>query len=99
MSTKTLTPEQHDLMLSEEAIGIERSRESFGNHPNDFEHTCCFRHQIENIGDGIRNGSGEIITVDMQSGKRAYFKLFSKDYNPFARTGQKNWRFIFCGYL
>ena len=76
-----------------------RTRDDFGEHPNDFEHTCCFKHQIEHIGVGTKNGDGEEVRVTMESGKIAIYRLFSERYNyTFEDTGQKNWRYHFVRY-
>ncbi len=68
-------------------------------HPLDFEHLCCFHHQIAKIGEGIKHGNGELIRVPMKSGKIAVYKLTSERYNVvFEDTGQRNWFFKFIGY-
>jgi hypothetical protein len=65
----------------------------------DFEHRCCFRGQIKNIGAGIKNGNGEIVSVPMQSGKIGLFELKSERVSyVFEDTGQRNWYFKFLRY-
>lgn len=65
----------------------------------DFEHKCCFRHQIDSIGKGVRNGNGEIALIEMTSGKTAKYRVTSERYNmAFEATGQRNWLFEFQGY-
>lgn len=65
----------------------------------DFEHRCCFRHQIVDIGRGTLQGDGEVVEVDMQSGKVAIFQLTSFRYNhTFDDTGQRNWCYKFIRY-
>jgi hypothetical protein len=76
-----------------------RCSTDFSEHPNDFEHKCCFKDQIEEIGRGTKYGSGELVEVDMQSGKTAIYQLFSERYNPvFTDTGQRNWKYHFVKY-
>lgn len=79
----------------------ERTRDSFGKHPNDFQHRVKFPEQIKNIGRGTKYGDGEIVEVDMKSGKTALYKLFS-DTDGFGitadDTGQKNWKYLFVVY-
>lgn len=71
----------------------------FGKNPLDFEHSCCFREQIEDIGKGTKNGNGEIVRVAMKSGKTGLFRLFSERVNyTFGDTGQRNWKYLFIGY-
>lgn len=65
----------------------------------DFEHRCCFRHQIVGIGRGTQQGDGEEVEVDMQSGRVAVFRLTSERYNVlFDDTGQRNWYYKFLRY-
>jgi len=65
----------------------------------DFEHKCCFQHQVAGIGVGLRSGDGEIVLVPMRSGKTARYKVTSERYSyVFDDTGQRNWRFEFQGY-
>lgn len=78
---------------------VVRCSADFGEHPNDFEHRCCFIEQIAHIGEGTKYGTGEEVKVKMQSGKTAIYKLFSERYNyTFDDTGQKNWRYHFVRY-
>lgn len=65
----------------------------------DFEHTCCFRHQVANIGTGLKDGCGEIVLVPMQSGRIARYKVTSERFSyTFDDTGQRNWLWQFQGY-
>ena len=76
-----------------------RDKDDYGKHPSDFKHDCCFRHQILRIGRGIKYGNGELVDVEMQSGKTAIYQLYAGRYNYiFDDTGQKNWRFLFIKY-
>ena len=78
---------------------MRRYRDDYGAHPNDFEHRCCFKDQIERIGEGTQEGSGEEVKVKMQSGRIAIYRLFSERYNyAFDNTGQRNWRYHFVKY-
>src|SRR5574344_2083003 len=78
---------------------VVRCSVDFGKHLNDFEHRCCFREQIDHIGEGTKYGNGEEVKVKMQSGKTAIYKLFAERYNyTFEDTGQKNWRYHFVRY-
>lgn len=43
----------------------ERCRKDYGKSPIDFEHRCCFKEQIEKIGKGTNDGSGEEVEVKM----------------------------------
>jgi hypothetical protein len=84
----------------EEKMTPKRSRDDYGKHPNDFEHKCCFKEQIIKIGEGTKDGSGEELTIKMESGKIAIFQLFSERYNYTGDyTGQRNWRYHFVKYL
>jgi hypothetical protein len=65
-------------------------------HKLDFEHRCCFRHQLKYP--GLVDGSGEIVLVKMKSGRMARYKVTSEQLEPFNNTGQKNWKFEFQGY-
>lgn len=77
----------------------ERTAADFGKHPNDFEHRCCFREQVVGIGRGIKYGNGELVDVDMQSGKTAIYKLFAERVDWSADdTGQRHWRYLFVRY-
>lgn len=77
----------------------ERTRDNYGDHPNDFEHTCAFPDQIRNIGRGTKNGSGEEVEVDMQSGQTAIYRLFADRVDFSADdTGQRHWRYCFVRY-
>lgn len=63
----------------------------------DFEHRCCFRHQINYK--GLKHGNGEIVEVPMRSGKIGLYKVNSDRYNiAFDDTGQRNWKFEFQRY-
>lgn len=64
----------------------------------DFEHRCCFRHQVAHIGTGLKDGRGEIVLVPMQSGKVARYEVNAEPFSWSANTGQMNWRFEFQGY-
>lgn len=77
----------------------ERNSDDFGSHPNDFEHRCCFRDQIVSIGSGTKHGDGEEVTVAMQSGKTAVYRLYAErcDYSA-DDTGQRHWRYHFVKY-
>lgn len=79
----------------------ERTAADFGKHPNDIEHRVKFPEQIRDIGRGTKYGAGEIVEVDMRSGKTALYKLFS-DTDGFGitadDTGQKNWKYLFIDY-
>ena len=76
-----------------------RKESDFGNHPLDFEHKCCFREQIIDIGEGTKYGDGEIILVKMKSGKTANYRLLSERYSyTFENTGLKNWKYLFLSY-
>jgi len=78
---------------------MKRYRHDYGAHSSDFEHQCCFRDQIEHIGEGTREGDGEEVKVKMQSGRTAIYRLFSERYNyTFENTGQRNWRYHFVEY-
>lgn len=91
---KLIKPRQSHLSQT----NVRRSAD-FGKHPNDFEHRCCFREQIDHIGEGTKYGNGEEVNVKMQSGKTAIYKLFAERYNyTFEDTGQKNWRYHFVRY-
>lgn len=68
-------------------------------HPIDFEHRCCFRHQIVDIGRGTQYGDGEEVEVEMESGRIAIFQLTSERCNyAFGDTGQRNWHYKFICY-
>ena len=65
----------------------------------DFEHKCCFRHQVANIGTGLKDGCGEIVLVPMLSGRIARYKVTSERFSyTFDDTGQRNWLWQFQGY-
>ena len=69
------------------------------NNLLDFEHKCCFHHQVSHIGKGLIEGSGEIVLVPMKSGRVARYRVTSERYNfVFEDTGQKNWFWKFLGY-
>lgn len=59
---------------------MERKESSFGNHPLDFEHKCCFREQIIAIGEGTKWGDGGIIKAKMKSSKTAIYQLYADRY-------------------
>jgi len=63
---------------------------------NDFEHCCCFRHQLNYA--GLKDGNGELVEVPFVSGKTGIYKVTSEDYTPFNHTGQKNWYFKFLHF-
>lgn len=72
-------------------------RKITGESSLDFSHSCVFRHQLKYR--GVKHGSGEIVEVDMKSGKIGLYKLTSEVYNTiFEDTGQRNWFFEFVGY-
>lgn len=86
-------------LFKKEILPEERTVDNFGEHPNDFEHRCCFQHQIQNIGKRITGVYGEIIEVTMQSGNTAIYKLFHERFSYSGEdTGQKNWKFLFIKY-
>lgn len=77
---------------------LRQARRAAKKYQLDFEHRCCWRHQLEYV--GLEDGSGEIVFVPMKSGKTARYKATSERYNHlFTDTGQKNWKFEFQGYL
>jgi len=80
-------------------IGTLRRKKTDTSHL-DFEHRCCFRDQIVNIGRGTRDGDGEEVEVDMQSGRVAIFELTAKrfDFFSFGDTGQRDWYYKFIRY-
>ena len=69
-------------------------------HPLDFEHRCCFREQVVNIGRGLQQGQGEEVVVPMRSGRDAIYSVTSTPYNTMIwdQTDQRNWRFEFLRY-
>ena len=78
---------------------LRQARKAAEKFKLDFEHRCCFRHQVANIGSGLKSGNGEIVLVPMRSGKIAEYKVTSERYNmAFEDTGQRNWFFAFQGY-
>ena len=65
----------------------------------DFEHRCCFHHQIYHISKDIKdNWLDQEITVRMLSGKLARY-LLTKHNDMYGGTGQKIWRFKFLNYI
>lgn len=94
-----LTKKQIRIAKKQEKKGDDRKRDDFGLHPNDFEHRCCFKHQIYKIGRGTKAGGGELVEVDMQSGKTAIYKLYSDRVSyAFDDTGQRHWKYLFVRY-
>lgn len=94
-----LTKKQIRISKRQERKGEGRKREDYGLHPNDFEHRCCFKHQIINQGKGTKSGGGEIVEIDMESGKIALYKLYSDRVSyVFEDTGQRHWKYLFIGY-
>ena len=62
----------------------------------DFEHRCCFSHQIHSIAGSSKDGEVE---VEMKSGKTAIFLLSSVRYPSAGEyTGQRNWYYKFIKY-
>lgn len=79
---------------------LKEARRAATKYGLDLEYRCCFRHQIVGIGEGIKNGSGEIARIPMKSGKTALYKVTSERFNYSSAddTGQRNWHFEFQGY-
>ncbi len=76
---------------------IKKARKAAKKFNLDFEHRCCFRHQLNYK--GLRKGNGEIVEVPMESGKIGLYKIISERYSLiFEDTGQRNWKFEFQGY-
>ena len=80
---------------------LKKARRAAKRYGLDFEHRCCFRHQVASIGEGIQHGDGEIARVPMKSGKVALYKVTSERFGFTSAddTGQRNWHFEFQGYV
>lgn len=83
-------------LLESERLFNRRMAKKYGL---DFEHRCCFHHQIAHIGKGTRDDwSDQEVEVEMQSGRKALY-LLTKHDNNYGGTGQRIWRYEFIKYL
>lgn len=95
-----LRPTLFILFLGESIMGILKFIKNFFNKVQDnthlnFEHRCCFAHQIHNIAGSSADG---VVTVAMRSGKTAIYELTSEQYSYTSYTGQRNWYYRFIEY-
>lgn len=63
-------------------------------------YSCMFRHQIEHIAEGLKNGEGEEVRVKMESGKTAIYRVYAeRDTYGLEDVGLRNWHFRFVRYV
>ncbi len=82
--------------LKQEKKGYNRAEKHFGKHMYDFEDRCAFKYDMLGYKD-LKNGNGEVVSVDMKNGGKSTYKVFSERAGSslFSYTGQRNWKFIF----
>lgn len=63
-------------------------------------YSCMFRHQIEHIAEGVKNGEGEEVRVKMESGKTAIYRVHAIRTNyGLEDVGLRDWYFHFVRYV
>lgn len=91
MSLKTITIKCLDL------IELRKARKAAKKYNLDFVKKCYFSYQLYRNFSGLKNGTGEIVKVPMESGKIGLYKVNS-DRSNYGNTGQYDWYFKFQGY-